>query len=65
MSKLIILPDCPYCDEPELFSVAGPYIRIRCSYCGFDSGNIAQRKPDMDTQKVVEELFAKYEAAHE
>jgi hypothetical protein len=65
MSKLIILPPCQHCGERELFSVAGPYIRLRCRECGFDSGNIAQRTPDMDVQKVVHELFAKYEAAHE
>jgi hypothetical protein len=32
------LPNCPRCQEDELWRVPGKEIRIRCYECGYDSG---------------------------
>lgn len=36
------LPDCPRCQEDELWLVPGKEVVVRCYLCGWDSGVIAE-----------------------
>lgn len=53
------LPDCPRCGEDELWCNPGEDIRVRCYFCGWDSGAIVVRRCG-DAASAVELAVCSY-----
>jgi len=43
------LPDCPKCENDELYLLPGQETRVRCYFCGYDSGTMGFGKPESES----------------
>lgn len=53
------LPDCPKCQEDELWRVPGKELQLRCYLCGWDSGVIAAADWQNDVDALIAESVTK------
>lgn len=54
------LPDCPRCDEDELYRLPGKETKIRCYSCNWDSGLLGIDLDDSEEDEAIAVAVSEY-----